>query len=765
MLALALTFARVRLAHLLLLFAVLSWLISGVGFVPAFAVIFTILSCAALGTIAMRWLRRSPDVPILTMPTIFVGIAIWALIWGVMQHWPINYRALYIGMMLLPLIWVSIIRQGSLIEESQKLAVKTAGWLRDVPFPIWTLGLGLIGWVLRWTSMPSVNYDDQTLHLHLYPELLLLHRASFNVQEQIWAVAPFLTDLLHAVISLVAGEESRGATNLALALAIIVITIAALRRMGVGARGQMLLAILTVSTPLLGSLLISMQTELFLSVLGLAGFYMALDLRSSPSVMNVAGIVTCSALCAATKLPGAVLGVTLLIVMFAMLRWRLARLILQEASPFFGVGLLLILLIVALDSYIIAWRMTGNPVFPLYNAIFKSPFFPDVNFGDSRWFLGFSLINYLKAFFETSRFIEAQDYTAGWQFLLLLPIGVYLLFRRKDDVRFRLIAIPIFGFGLAMFAATQYWRYLFPVMPLAGIAMGSMFVDQPKYRMSGFAALTVLCIGANFYFFTGASWLMSAPAQIAFTPQGKDALISRYAPIALLNEHINRTSPGARVMYPAEVPYGATLMGTPIYVHWHAPLRQKAFNALGSLREIRLFLAQERVEFVILGAGDPESVSKAENLLREHVASWGIIEAKEGDFTLYRLAPSPIPYRAGFGYNTDQVSADLKTGDNYAGEPLWANEKPNVIARIPLHQALQGRYKVTFQCADKAGYFVAQINWNIGSPYYRLVGCDSSTETFIDTMPVPPKADTGEIYITARGTPKVSIKNMEIEFY
>src|SRR5690606_7343223 len=37
------------------------------------------------------------------------------------------------------------------------------------------------------------------------------------------------------------------------------------------------------------------------------------------------------------------------------------------------------------SSYIHAWSIAGNPVLPLLNAHFRSPYFAPVDFNDSRW--------------------------------------------------------------------------------------------------------------------------------------------------------------------------------------------------------------------------------------------------------------------------------------------------------------------------------------------------------------------------------------------
>ena len=60
----------------------------------------------------------------------------------------------------------------------------------------------------------------------------------------------------------------------------------------------------------------------------------------------------------------------------------------------------------------------------------------------------------------------------------MLPIAILALLRPGIPGRMRIILAPLLGFGLAMFYATQYWRYLFPVIPLAAVTIGSLFIQR-----------------------------------------------------------------------------------------------------------------------------------------------------------------------------------------------------------------------------------------------------------------------------------------------
>ena len=59
--------------------------------------------------------------------------------------------------------------------------------------------------------LPSLNYDDNAVHLILQSQLLADGRYAMDVQRQSWAVAPWANNVLHAVAAMLAGHEARAA--------------------------------------------------------------------------------------------------------------------------------------------------------------------------------------------------------------------------------------------------------------------------------------------------------------------------------------------------------------------------------------------------------------------------------------------------------------------------------------------------------------------------------------------------------------------------
>src|SRR5690606_16694995 len=122
---------------------------------------------------------------------------------------------------------------------------------------------------------------------------------------------------------------------------------------------------------------------------------------------NILALLLVAALCAATKLPAALLGVALLL-MSACRNWRTVK-----PEPISGVQVFKLLCIVAaatfvaLHAYINAFLVTGNPVFPLYNGVFKSVYFPEYNVVDLRYIPSLGIRAYWDFFFNTHLYNEA----------------------------------------------------------------------------------------------------------------------------------------------------------------------------------------------------------------------------------------------------------------------------------------------------------------------------------------------------------------------
>lgn len=753
-----------RWAHLYLVFAVLLYLSVGAGLFETAFVGLWVASSWSLGVLILERVQSIEHRSrISTTAAVTIGATVWLAIWGVMLHFAVNYQTLHIILCLLPCLYMA--NRFSLIRKEVHAGVRAAQiWLHSIPFWAWVGGVGIISWVLRWVSFPTVGPDEHATHLRMWTEFLTQHRYSFDFTSQIWSAAPFSVNLLHAGLSLMGGSDARAAMNLGLTILLLLLMMGIFRTLKLPAWTQWLLMVLMVSTPMLGTLLLTLHVELMLAVVVLAGMRLVIDAQGGYRGQHVMGVLACAALCVSIKLPGAVLGVTLLAA-FAV-HWWTQR---EATTPTYqlfrlpAIVLLIPLIFVAFHSYAAAWVLTGNPVFPLLNGIFRSSYFDPVNFSTDTWEQGFTLAAYVNAFFNTSAFCECGKYTAGWQYLILLPLAMFALLRSGTPIGFRILLIPILGFGLIMFYTTTYWRYLFPVMPLAVVLIGSLF-SQAKTVMRKIAlVLSLGCIAANLLFFADVSGRLRYPAGMAFSREGRDEYTRMYAPTVFLTERLNAMAPGSRVLYPRKRALGATLHGTPIYNNWYQPFRQKELLAVKDIDGLRRFIVKEKIDFAILD-GDVFRDSLTV-LLREYTSQYGYVESNENGFYLVRISDTPVQYRKVFGLHpADGEESGNKDLQILASDQIViTTEKDRILADMPTLRARQARYTVEYRCPSEVGFFVAQIEWDIGAEYRRLLPCGQSNATFTEATPIPIGATNGTILISSKYTSSIEVKNITVE--
>lgn len=747
--------------------AVVIYLLVGAGPGQSIAAVVLVFSCYWYGRFALNCMFRKPRAGWTATPCILVGLALLLALFGVMIHYTVNYRSVYFAIVLAPLLLLFF--SGRLLPHWHNLQrdISTRATATTLPYWLVVLTTILLGVICRLALFPTVFFDDNALHLGMWTQLSYRHVYGFDVVTQIWEVAPFAVDLLHAILSMLAGEDARSALNLFFLAFLLRQLWVILRHFALTESDRLLIILLFVSTPLVGNQLASLQTELFLALLMTSGTRLVLDADDGWNLIQSAAILAVAAMCCATKLPGAYMGA--LLVFAAVIKlWSTRDKGSQPLTLVRGIliaGFICALGVLAFNSYFTAWRITGNPLFPLYNGIFKSPYYEAVNFSDSRWILGFSFMNYLRAFFSTSLFFETQDFVAGFQYLFLLPLGIIVMLKRVSLATVCLILLPLLGFGLVMFSVTQYLRYLFPVIPLAAAVIGILLArGQSDNRMlaHGSRLAIVMCMMPNLYFYPGIVWLFQLPASSAYNAEERAALIESYAPVRALNSYLNEQAPGSRVLYPEETPHGATLNGEPVYVTWYSPSVLARASLIRTEADVATFLEEEQIDFVITYTADGSKPGSAKWLLREYLSHAGFPEQQIGEYFLYRVLDHDILYQpvpgtvAEPGSRADRLPVSLATD-------VVATELPLLLTTVSTGAARSARYRVDFRCAENAGYFIAQLNWDVGAPYYRLVPCTGDVVNFVESFPVPAGAAQADVYVTAWGTGEVTVNSLTIE--
>lgn len=647
--------------------AKLAWLVAPLvaglllaGWPAALATALLLLSALALGGL----LPAVPAAPPLLR--VLVGLGLLAGFAGWLLPFPVHHAGSWALAMLGLLAW----RRRAVARDLQALADEFNQAVASAPRAGFAVGvLAVVASAPAW--LPVRMADDLSYHLLLGWELQEFGHARFDVGTQVWALAPWSTDVLHALVMVLAGRESTGFLNVFWLLA----TAWLMRGLGVGMglapRWAWLASAAYLSLPLSfmlsGSLQVESATPAWLLALTTV---LALRLVPGPGSLMLVAV-----------LAGSLLGAKatnglLLLPFFAwwLLQWR-GRLPWRQLPLALGLGVL-----AGGSSYAYAAGLAGNPLLPLANGVFLSPWFLPENFVDPTWTqaLGWDLP--WRWVFEPQQFHEGSYVGAAGLVTIALLGGLPLALA---DARWRPLALATLAAAALLLSQIQYLRYLQPLMPMLVLLMvAGLAASERSWREWAVAAVVAL----QFALMPTSSWQLMGPSLRTLLTEGREAVLLRTAPERLLADFFRDSAgPGAFLLYAHSSNTAfAELPGRSAAASWHS---QYVWN-------IRRWGADWPAMFEASGAThvitrDPASETGLPAALAARGAK---VIATAGPARLYRLAPQV------------QTVATGKIADG------------RVEARLPLDpaQGLVGWLRVGFGCAAPGQ--ILDLKWTLDRP-------------------------------------------------
>lgn len=526
-------------------------LVALAGVLPMLAVLLLVAAAMAIGGLVAGDSRP--------LPAWLAGMALVAAAIGWTLPLPVHHWWTHGPLLLL----VVVLRRSALRVQ---LATCVDGWqraVRDSPraaaWSVLLLGLASTG---AW--LPTMQYDDLAYHLGLPWQLMQHGRYALDPSQQVWALAPWAGDALQAVPQVVARMEARSALNLAWLAA----TATGLWQLGalLGLRPALRWAApaLFASLPMTASLLGGMQTETVAAAVMVGLAVAILDDRHDGTRRLFAGALLFGLLCA-LKPTHAIAAAPLL----AWAGWRQRHALPPVAAL---AGALLLVLLVGGSSYLYAWVVTGNPVLPLFNDVFRSPWFAAAPFDDLRWHQGFGPDILWRLTFDTAGYTEGWDGAMGLVMVALAGAWLIALGQRAT----RGLAVCATLAMLLPLLPLQYARYLHPGLVLLLPALAAALQHWLRPRR-GIVLLAVLCT-ANLAFQANAHWLLHVgTVKRSLAALGDDTpLFQRYAPERVLAAAIRQRAPDSGPVLLLSQPFQAEFAGRGRDVAWYAPRMQAA---------------------------------------------------------------------------------------------------------------------------------------------------------------------------------------------
>jgi hypothetical protein len=546
--------SRVRIAYMLALIWALA-LVYFVGFLPAIATALIALSGLAIGgCLIPACYGRSVVLPMVLGSAIVVGVIGWLL------PFPIHFRWVYLLALVVPT---------ALRWDDAFARIKASAWVwhrsvEEAPyasaFAAMAVGVASMG---CW--LPTVQFDDIAYHLGMPSQLAVLGYYRLDFFSQLWALAPWAGDIVQSMAQVLAGQEARGAVDALwlVASSALLWRLAASLKMPSHARWSVIA--LFASLPLTSALVGGMQAEMPATTILLA---LAVAVAEAPERPDARALFVISALAGfLLAVKTGFFAATIPAGLWLLWKWR-GRVPLAATAP-----ACILALSIAGSSYVYAYVLSGNPLLPLMNGIFHSPFIPPGNFSGTPYTAGGGLDLPWQLTFHTHLFIEGWDGAAGLSFLGLL--GAFITAFCMPVLRpLTIVSAAIF---LIPFETINYYRYSYPALvlmiPVTVAAAATVIASRRGMivLLTLFTSMNFLFQGCSYYILHGSSMHRHE----AFTAEN---IYKRIAPERLMAQYIRQRSATDTVLFcdPGR-PFFVELAGRAFSVSWYDTELNKAW--------------------------------------------------------------------------------------------------------------------------------------------------------------------------------------------
>lgn len=442
------------------------------------------------------------------------GFALVALAVNALVFLPVNGTLLYVAAAVTTVV-LGADRLRELLALVARRALAPPGarlWLSSLPLRFAML---LVWLHLLVVGFPEMGHDALAMHLAIPHVIAAEGRWSFDVTRFIWAVMPMNADWLYTAAWFLGGEAAARLFNVAtLLLTAAIVFVWSRPRFG-GAAASFA-ALLWLSLPLSFLESASAFIELPLAFVCAATLVVTTEAfrRGRPGDWLLAAVLFGSAV--ATKMPALLLAPGLLLIgsaQYVALRRDPAGPWWQHRSArelLLGLGLAAaVATLFAAPPYVNAWLRTGNPVFPFFNALFRSPYFETASsFTNPLFVHPIGWTSFIDLSLRSSRFLESPgDGALGIALMVLVPLAALVAVARRDVSALMLLAVALL-FCLLVFREQVYLRYIVPVVPLLCIASAYALAQIRPAPLA--AAIGAALLAVNLARLPSAHWPLSS---------------------------------------------------------------------------------------------------------------------------------------------------------------------------------------------------------------------------------------------------------------
>jgi 4-amino-4-deoxy-L-arabinose transferase-like glycosyltransferase len=687
-----------------------------------------------------------------------VGAGTYGTAVGLLAHFPINYPGLYGFALAVPVVlgWRSVYE-----------AVRSLGQYCTEPSEAkWhDLAIALVALVhFSVALMPEVGHDALAMHLFIPGHLATRHEWGYDVTTYVWAVMPMMSDWLFSIGYMLAGETAARLINVGFIFVLSWLVRDLVMWAGGSAIGARWAVLLFLTTPLTftesSSLFIESVWATFIVAGSLSVFKLLQRNNDQSAHLPVAGFLLGGAL-AAKAVTFTILPVLLLLLVLRYRTWGQRKLIGAIA-----LGLVLFIAVGGIP-YATAWHLTGNPVFPFFNQIFKSPFWSAVAFEAPAVFgKGLTWDVIYQATFHTERFLESKPGAPGFQWLLLfIPALPILLFARQHK---GVILFVVAGLSIALtFQSTAYLRYVFPsfawVAAGIGVALSAVHTEAAfTRRVLSIVGWTVVFL--NLVFFKSGTYYGDLSLQPLMSQSGREIYLNNRLPIRNAIELVNQLNVGRAPVAVFSSPLTAGLNSNGLYPNWYNHQFQAKVTEATTSDHVAQLLMDKGVDYVILdsnwGAADKRKVIEGATEKITEQGSITVRKLKSSYQFQTELLKNP-DFSSYDGWSLPSDMHEQRSGRITVSVSSPASQLVSVVA------GRRYQNSVMAICKDQPTQGRVQVNWldsksNFISTDIRVFECTQSQTAHTMEVVAPRSASTAVVY--ASGHTSIPIIFSEVSF-
>ena len=561
--------------------------------IPALSALYLFVIAYALGRGLVLMIRaeRRP-----LAENAMIGLGLMAIVLPPLDEAVPHFRVIKATLWLLPLLF------------AKDFLTPTRGWWR-APVQGWrpllsdaAVASGLT-YFAAFCNLPDVTFDSQLMHLNIPFRMNALGGAFLDPLREYWAFAPQGVDHLYAVATWGFDLYAPKMIN----FLSLLMTADICRRWLAPRRSSATLSLFCLACPVLLQQVTQSLVDLIWGEFILVALLAITRLRREIDASAQSYYAALTGLFGAAGCASKIASAPYLVAMVPC-AWPWVRALNRRGW-----------ILLALSSVLSLWwlwagyRTTGNPLFPLYNDIFRSPYFSPSRLADLRWVEKVSWRTLYDLSVEPNRFGEVDPGVFSLSFTFLLPVVfpvVYGAFAWSRPSRIFVVPLSLlFAGGLFMLELQPYYRYVMPTV-LGLWIIGYMVLTRPTVGTYYLWATRALMGLATIAFIGSQGWFARLVTK-SKSERHRARFVARELPHLALFKYVN-SSPDIQTIFiiPKDFSAVAGLTKSAFQNNVYSENRRVEFEAVRSSQDLADFGRRHDTRYFIVRHDEPGPLLK-----------------------------------------------------------------------------------------------------------------------------------------------------------